>query len=280
METGQKITQLKNNINDLSANKLSIQVSLNGLYFCILDSYSNKIDHFKRIEFEKRLSDEDLLGRMVNEFESEPALNKTFQSVKVIYDNDLSVIVPQALFDENHLADYLKFNARMLKHDYISHDPIKVNDSVCVYIPFMNINNFLVDRFGAVDYCHFSSLLVESLLKAEKNLVNRRMYVNVSPGVMHIVVIDQNSLILYNSFEYTTKEDFIYYILFTAEQLELNPESVALILFGHLEERDEFYKMAYKYIRHVEMLPVETEIEIEEVIKDAVLREYVLLNSF
>ena len=32
--------------------------------------------------------------------------------------------------------------------------------------------------------------------------------------------------ITYYSFDFKTKEDFIYYILFTAEQLEMNPDKI------------------------------------------------------
>jgi len=49
------------------------------------------------------------------------------------------------------------------------------------------------------------------------------MFVNLDNKHFEIVVIANNKLILYNSFKYQTKEDYIYYILFTAEQLELNP---------------------------------------------------------
>ena len=45
--------------------------------------------------------------------------------------------------------------------------------------------------------------------------------------------------------------DFIYYLLFTSEQLQLNPETLNLIFIGKIKSEDELYKIAYKYIRHV-----------------------------
>ena len=60
--------------------------------------------------------------------------------------------------------------------------------------------------------------------------------------------------LLYNSFEYSSKEDFIYYILFAAEQLELNPEKFELQLLGHISKDDPLFKIAYKYIRNVSLL--------------------------
>ena len=56
---------------------------------------------------------------------------------------------------------------------------------------------------------------------------------------------------MYNCFEFKTKEDFIYYILFTAEQLHLNPEEFELILLGDIEKESELYTILYQYIRTI-----------------------------
>jgi hypothetical protein len=61
---------------------------------------------------------------------------------------------------------------------------------------------------------------------------------------------------LFNSFEYQTPEDFIYYLLFTAEQLSLNPEIFQLELLGTITRNDPYYAMAYKYIRNVSFFDV------------------------
>ena len=49
---------------------------------------------------------------------------------------------------------------------------------------------------------------------------------------------------------------FIYYILFTAEQLQLNPEYFKLEVLGAIQEDDEYYKIAYKYVRNISLFDV------------------------
>ena len=100
-------------------------------------------------------------------------------------------------------------------------------------------------------YKHQSTVLIEQILKLEKNATKAKMYVNVSPNNFEIVVIEDSSLKLYNTFEYKTKEDFIYYILFTSEQLEMNPENFELIFTGDIDSKSELYTITYKYIRFV-----------------------------
>jgi hypothetical protein len=61
---------------------------------------------------------------------------------------------------------------------------------------------------------------------------------------------------LFNTFDYKSPEDFIYYILFAAEQLQLNPEYFQLELLGKIAENDALYNIAYQYIRNVTLLDV------------------------
>lgn len=245
------MVQTTNNTKNISNLKLSIQVSLSGLSFCILNSYTNTIEFLKFIDWEKRLNPNLVLDKLQHCFNTEKSLLQSFSEILVIHKNELSTLVPKALFNEDNLADYLKFNNKILSTDYLTYDHISQNESVNVYVPYININNYLYDRFGEFTFKHFSTIYIEQILKTEKNVDKPKMYVNVCNDSMDIAVVENNDLRLYNSFEYFTKEDFIYYILFTAEQLDLNPETLELIFTGIIDSKDELYSITYKYIRFV-----------------------------
>ncbi len=240
-----------NNIKKTSNLKLSIQASLSGLSFCITNTETNTIDYLKVFNFEKKLNPNEVLNNLDEAFESEEALKQPFSDIMVIHKNELATIVPAALFNEDNLADYLKFNNKILSTDYITFDKIDLNDSFNVYIPFININNYLYDRFGEFTYKHFSTIFLEQVLNAEKNAEKPKMYVNVGNENFEIIVVENGSLKFFNSFEFKTKEDFIYYILFTSEQLKLNPETFELIFTGNIDSKDGLYIIAYKYVRFV-----------------------------
>ena len=78
--------------------------------------------------------------------------------------------------------------------------------------------------------------------------------VNITSQYFELVVIQDNALKLANRFTYSSKEDFIYYILFTYEQLNLDREEDILYVAGQIEEGDDNYEMAFKYIRHIVFL--------------------------
>ncbi|WP_282136814.1 DUF3822 family protein [Seonamhaeicola maritimus] len=240
-----------NNIDKLTNLEMSIQISLNGLSFCILQKDTNTISFLKNIEFEKRLNPLELLEQLKSVFNSEKSLQNNFNKVIVIHDNELSTLVPKPLFKEDALADYLKFNSKILKSDFITYDDVILGESMCVYVPYININNYVYEKHGAFIFKHVSTVLIESILQAEKNSETPKVYVNVSSGHFELIAVNKAKLLFYNTFEYTSKEDFIYYILFTAEQLNLNPEVFNLVFIGDINNDDEYYKIAYRYVRYV-----------------------------
>lgn len=253
METGQKLMAIANNNLEHTNNKsLSIQISLNGLSFCILEIESQTVTKLYHRNFNERVTPFKLLDIIKNLFSAEIALQNTFQSVQIIHSNDLATIVPKTLFNENKIADYLKFNSKILKSDFIAFDDIPRNESVCVYVPYVNINNFIYEQFGSFTYRHISTIVIDEILKAEKDSDSTAVYLHIYESYFQIIVCDNGGLKLYNSFEFQTKEDFIYYILFTMEQLGLDPETVIVKLLGDIEEQDELYSILYKYIRHIE----------------------------
>ena len=253
VETGQKPMALtSSNTSEITIDKeLSIQISLNGLSFCILETDTKTITYLNHISFDKKLSPFDVLDQLKSKFEAENALNDSFTNIYVIHVNELSTLVPKPLFKEDCLADYLKFNSKILKSDFITYDAISSNDSMNVYVPYVNINNYIYEKFGAFTFKHFSTVLIEHILLIEKNSENLKVYAHINSNHFEIIVVNKGNLQLYNTFEYTTSEDFIYYLLFTAEQLKLNPETFNLVFIGNVDKEDSIYTTAYKYIRNV-----------------------------
>lgn len=237
-------------IQDITSRNLSIQFSLDGFSFCISDQDSNSF-FIKDFSFEKTVGIHICLEEIIQVFKTDIQLQHDFNSITVIHQNYLNTFVPDELFDEKELASYLKFNIKTLATDSFDFDTISKVNAKNVYVPYVNINNFLFQNFGAFEFKHHASILVEKLL--DKN-TGKQFYVHVSKHHFDIVVLQDNSLLFYNSFEYHSKEDFIYYILFTAEQLKMDPNEFRLSLLGAIEEESELYAILYTYVRNISFL--------------------------
>ena len=266
----------KNNIKELS-----IQVNLNGLSFCILNRSSNTVEYFKSIAFKTKLTPFDALNRLKTEMSSNTVFSDEFESVLVIHQNELSTLVPKALYNEQYKADYLKFNSKILRTDFISEDVISINDSINVYVPYVNINNYIFDTFGEFVYKHSTSIFVDAVLQKSESKTKAEVYINVNSHTIELMVLEKGKIQLLNVFEYTTKEDFIYYILFVFEQLNLDVETTTIQLSGLIEKNDTLYNLLYTYVRHINIIKTDlshnfaTNIELKTLHK-----YYLILNSF
>lgn len=240
--TGQPVTNF---------NKLSIQVSLNGLSFCVFDTISNRILSAENSIFAKELTPYEVLKRLKQLIDANDIAHTQFSEVVVVHRNNLFGLVPKSLFDPNELANYLKFNAKILANDHLAYDVLESYDMINVYVPFVNVNNYIYDLFGEFTFKHSGTVMIESLLNGHTNVKQTVCYGYVYDKQLDITVIAQKRLLLFNSFKFVTKEDFLYYLLFTLEQLKLDTESISLKLFGAIEEGDDIYEMCYQYINQV-----------------------------
>ncbi|TRX37496.1 DUF3822 family protein [Flavobacterium restrictum] len=244
-------------ITDKKYKKLSIQVSLTGLSFCCFDTLNNTVISFNEVFFEtfhKATKIEELFS---DAFQNHPELNDSYDEVLVIHNNNLATFVPTALFDENYLGSYLQYNTKVFETDFFAFDEIPNYQMNAVYIPYVNINNFFIDQFGTFDYKHANTILVSKLLVSSKNNDTKTMFAHFNSGQFEIIVVQNQKLLLFNSFDYNTPEDFLYYLLFTAEQLNMNPENFPLELIGKIDSESDYFQIAYQYIRNVSLLDVE-----------------------
>lgn len=233
--------------------KLVLQISLHEISFSIVDTLTGKPITFGKYPLDSESNLQEVEQSIINFVKNTPLLQASFDQVLVLHHNTLNTFVPKAFFDENQLAHYLKYNIKVFENDYISYDEIKNYDMYNVYIPYVNINNALLDIYGNFNYSHTSSVLVKKLLDLSKNIEETQIFVHVQDHDFQIIVIKNQKLILFNSYEYKTKEDFIYYLLFTAEQLQLNPETFPLKFLGNISKESPLYQMAYTYVRNVSL---------------------------
>ncbi|WP_289040786.1 DUF3822 family protein [uncultured Zobellia sp.] len=231
--------------------KLSIQVSLNGLSFCVFDTVANTILNSEKVVFAKELTPYEILKRLKLLFSSHTIEKEQFLEIVVVHRNNLFSLVPKALFNENELANYLKFNTKILANDHLAYDELESFEINNVYVPFVNINNYIYDLFGEFTFKHNGTVMVESLLNNHATNKEAVCYIHTSQRQMDVTVIASKKLLLFNSFNFVTKEDFLYYLLFTLEQLELDTESVCLKLFGDIEKGDDIYDLCYNYVKDV-----------------------------
>jgi len=116
---------------------------------------------------------------------------------------------------------------------------------------------------------HHSSVFIESLLLLNRqNIHPTQVFVQVHPGFFDLVVIHERKLHFYNTFAYSSSEDFIYFLLFTFEQLHLLPEQTPVTLSGEIQKNSAIYEIMFKYIRNLNFAAASSQVSDSYILQD------------
>lgn len=260
-----------------SFKKLSIQVGLNGLSFCILDTVNNSIVDGDKKTFEIEQTPFLLLKELKTMLDANHLIGKRFSEVKVIHRNQIFSLVPKALFNKNNLLDYLKFNAKT-SFKKATFDDLNSFEIINVFAPFEKIDEYIVEVFGESKRTHNTTIFLQTLL-TQPTLKGKHCLVNVLEKEVELAVISDKKLLIYNQHRYNTKEDFLYHLLFTFEQLGISTEDINLLLFGVIKEEDTIFKLAYEYVRNISVIQAKNKALKIDIGRSSFL-DFTLLNSF
>jgi len=242
--TSKPVFELKN-----TTYKLSIQLSLNGFSFCIANSMGEIITSEDTFSKEDLLTEQELKQQLVTTFETKPELQAQFAQIEIIYTNDLYCFVPKNLYDENQKELYFKYTLKTLATDFISGDELNSAPIINLFIPYININNYLVERFEEFNFQHSSGLIVNYLLQKEALETDFKIYLYFHSQHFDLIITKGNKLQLCNTYGNQSDEDILYYLLFVMEQLELSSESTEVHLLNFCT--DSLYELLYTYIRNI-----------------------------
>lgn len=260
-----------------SFSKLIMQVSLQKFSFVVKDYLSHEISFFASEAINNTKSIEEQLDHIFNKYS---VLTASHDEVVVLHDSTLNTFVPQVIFKEDSMGSYLQYNTKVFATDFFAYDELALYEMNNVYLPFVSINNFLLDKLGTFTYQNIYTELVAQLLNQSKESAEIQVYAYIQKEHFEIVIVKAGKLLLFNSFLYQTAQDFIYYILFAFEQLQLDVERTPLYLLGRIQEEEELYEQAYTFIRHVSIVDKKPFINVDLALHYQVPKHhYILFHS-
>lgn len=246
--TGLDSMHLETNKSIPTKENLSVLIHQNGLSFFTYtgDRLLNRLDH----HFSAPANPVSILKKMESLFDEAPALQSDFDRVNLFYHHEMFTLVPTEYFEPQSASDYLKYNVHLLSNDVLSHDTGVAQDQiVLVYIAYENINNYFFNKYGQFEYFHYSSCLInhgKSLQQTE----NSQVILELFATDFYLSVFKNGALISHNLFKHEAVEDVLYYVMFSIQQNELDPNSLQCILKSE-EELSKVYDLLYHYIRNV-----------------------------
>jgi len=228
---------------------LIISVSLQELTIYLKSSSNNELVHSFNSKFSGNISTDVLLNNVKKsllEFDLKNVLD-----VKLIINNKLYVLVPNEIFNKNLSLEYLKFNTEILNNDTSEIDDLSEINAKNIYVPYMNINNYLIDTFGTFEFYHYSTLFIKNVYKKIdcENCVS--FYASVRHNVLNLVVFKGYKLIYSNTFDYQNKEDLLYYILFVKKQVKDVNSKTKITFYKEDNLKSNEFEYLKKFIKDV-----------------------------
>tara|TARA_B110001450_G_scaffold38141_1_gene33945 strand:- start:155 stop:925 length:771 start_codon:yes stop_codon:yes gene_type:complete len=238
---------------------LIIIISSKELKVLLRNSVDSKFINQSNSVFPDKININEILSELKNILNEFNLLN--IIKVTLILNNKLSVLVPKDFFNEENCLDYLKFNSRLLKNDTASFDYIEEFEAHNVFITYGNVTNYLIEKFGSFEFFHYSTVLLKKLYSDTPKDKIARIYVNIDKSYLNIIVFKGKELNYYNTFDYETKDDILYFILFVIEQNKLINNETKMKLIGEEKIIKNYYDYLSKFIKNLEMKNTEYDIE-------------------
>lgn len=228
---------------------LSIQISLDGFSFAILDIQKGKYTVLKSYPF--FLKRPRLLFMHVRDLmSSDEHLTLRFKSVDIVYSTGDFTLVPQAFFHHGNAEKYLTFNTETEKGYLVERTLLPKAEAWCLFAMPENLKEFLLLKFPKATLKHNLFPLVERALKENKNFPDRKqVHVNFFRTYFELVVLSGAKLLLANQFTYSAESDVVYHVLNVFDQLKLPPDTTEIIFHGQFKQADPLYQIFKKYIR-------------------------------
>jgi len=236
---------------------LFIQFNESSFIYCILDYRRNKflgIQQISRNEFHQppgmKTTFHDFLQSVTTGI---PWLINPYKSIKIAYEGKKSTLIPGPLFDPNNLEDYLKFNFNTDPEEKPFSDHLLIMDNYNVFSIPVSTSDAIASFFPHSQIFHLSTILIESVLINYKNRINaNRAFLHLREKSFDLMLFDGRQMSYFNSFPYLNAEDITYYLIFVLEQLNINPETIPVVLLGAADPNANLFELLQRYIRHVE----------------------------
>jgi hypothetical protein len=234
---------------DASENySLSIQANHNGLIYCIFD---NKAGHYLLIRghgFKNVHLAEDLNVQIAEVLEKDDILNLHFHQVVFLGYTQQSTLIPSSFYSRDKMADYLDFNlAGEVDHETFS-SFIAPLDIYNVFALPRDLVSRISLHFKKVVFLNQTAPFLMHLASRKEAFSSPAMHVGLNSSFFDLAASGEKKLHLYNTFQYVSESDLLYYILYAYKQLGYETQTVPLFISGEQSSRMSYFEILKQYI--------------------------------
>lgn len=232
--------------NALINHHLHLHISPAGLAYSI---YNPARNHFAGSASYSNVSSQMQMDAI---FAKDQWLRSAYKKVKVMFTNQLFTFIPNALFNQGQIQNYLNFN--LLEPDAFFQERNEMALLGAQNIFCLNREpKIVVNKYHPANKVYHSSTpLIEGILKNYGHTDGVKFFIfSWNENDMELVVLANGKLVLYNYFQVNSKEEFIYYPLYVCQQLKFKRDDIEIIAGGILTKHSVPLGMLGSYFKNI-----------------------------
>jgi len=181
--------------------------------------------------------------------DSNPVLSDSFYEVLVAYDFSESLLVPSKEFKSEEAGALLNISYGVNSQSTIISESITGWQLYNIYSIPVEVKDWISQKFPTARFWHQYSLDVRNSIGVTEE---GRLQVDFRKTEFVVIAANRNNILLTQTFEYTTPEDVLFYLLKICKQFSLSREVVQLQLSGLVDKQSSLYKELYQYFINID----------------------------
>jgi Protein of unknown function (DUF3822) len=169
-------------------------------------------------------------------------------SVVISYHYPSAVLTPEAYYQVDQAKASVELVYGDLEEGMVISEQVSGWNMYNAYRIPAEVNDLLSSRFPGARYWHSYSVLLKTLRKDQKNLLQVAFYHNR----ITVAAVKSGALQLVQDFPYQTAEEVAYYLLSICGHTGLDHKTTLLCIGGLIEEKSAMYAELIKYFSQIE----------------------------
>jgi hypothetical protein len=235
-------------INSTDNYELSVQVSINGLSFCLLDTIRNKFVLIRAFEPEEnKYFNGDMLNELLGK---DDFLARKYKKVNIVMPSPKFTLIPAALFDPAKKDEYFSFNHNLEEGNIVIANKLADPNAFLVFSVPKQVYDLANNFFPGVHPYHHIKPLFDYISHIRKNINGNYIHIHVEREFFNLIIFNHNLLKFCNSFNYRNINDILYFVLNTFKNLGFTQEET-IYFSGLTEKYDDLSSNFSIYVRNI-----------------------------
>ncbi|MEQ1745528.1 MAG: DUF3822 family protein [Saprospiraceae bacterium] len=161
-------------------------------------------------------------------------------------------LVPRRLFQHGDLSGYFKL--LLPSGDFVyAYEELPELDAYLVSATEKAQANLFNELFPSARHRHLAAPLLR-FVRETSGAQEHTVFLNLRHQTAQVIVLERQNLLFYNTFQFATASDLLYYALLVYDQFRLKPAEIPLLLAGTILPDSELYRVLYRFVREMQFV--------------------------